>query len=118
MPSIAREPHQRLLCLLCAQVSFMQHQASSQYVAGLSWICSSDADFCKRCGASLEDFRSWEVEWLQSERAREYGLTVQAASMAAKMHAARQRGRKASVAARRQRRLAGDAGAPDQQAEA
>ena len=97
----------------------MQHKGSSQYLAGLAWICDTDEEFCQRYEYSLEEFQAWEVQWLQSGRAREYGLDVQKDGTAG-MHAARQRGRKASVAARRQRRLAGDAGAAaaDQQAEA
>ena len=101
------------------QVSFMEQKGDTHFKATLIWIAASDEKFCQRYGYSLEEFQAWEVQWLQSGRAREYGLDVQKDGTAG-MHAARQRGRKASVAARRQRRLAGDAGAAaaDQQAEA
>ena len=98
----------------------MEYKGSSQYHAGLSWIAITDAAFCQRYGYDQAEYEGWRSQWLQSGRAREYGLNVQAEGIMARRHAARDRGRKASVAARRQRRLAGDAGAAaaDQQAEA
>ena len=67
----------------------------------------SDKKFCQWYGCSLEVFKGWRKHWLQSERAKEYGLDTPRAAGVDRMIAARQRGSKASVAARRKEALGG-----------
>ncbi|GAB4822696.1 hypothetical protein N2152v2_009742 [Parachlorella kessleri] len=89
------------------KVSFMEHKGDAHYKASLSWMVDSDDKFCQRYKYSLVEFRAWEAQWLRSERAREYGLDKARVSGMERALAARQKGSKARVAARRKQRLAG-----------
>ena len=95
------------LSLLALQVSFSENKGDMRFKTGLSWIMFSNKMFCKRYGYSLEEFEGWREQWLQSERAKEYGLDKPGAAAGAMRQAARQRGRKAKVAAKRQQVLGG-----------
>ena len=96
------------LSLLALQVSFSENKGDMRFKTGLSWIMFSNKMFCKRYGYSLEEFEGWREQWLQSERAKEYGLDKPRVRGVDRMSAARQRGSKARVAARR-RQVLGDA---------
>ena len=85
----------------------MEHHGDMRFKAGLSWIIWSDKNLCKRHGYSLEVFEGWREQWLQSERAKEYGLDKPREAAGFMRQAARQRGSKARVAARRQQVLGG-----------
>ena len=85
----------------------MEHHGDMRFKAGLSWIIWSDKNLCKRHGYSLEVFEGWREQWLQSERAKEYGLDKPRIEGVDRMNAARQRGNKARVAARRKQALGG-----------
>ena len=95
------------LSLLALQVSFSENKGDMRFKTGLSWIMFSNKMFCKRYGYSLEEFEGWREQWLQSERAKEYGLDKPRAASVDRMMAARQQGRKARVAAKRQQALGG-----------
>ena len=64
----------------------------------LAWVATSDKRFCKRYGYSSEEFKAWEVQWLQTKRVRDYGLVRGGDGGIEGMLAARQRGHKAWVA--------------------
>ncbi|GAB4822697.1 hypothetical protein N2152v2_009743 [Parachlorella kessleri] len=89
------------------KVSFMEHKGDTHYKATLTFIKDADEKFCQRYGYSLAEFEAWEAQWLRSERAREYGLDKAREPSIGKLQAARQKGSKARVAARRKQRLAG-----------
>ncbi|GAB4813218.1 hypothetical protein N2152v2_000264 [Parachlorella kessleri] len=91
------------------RASFLERKGDPRVRTTLSWITPSDTGFCQRYGYSLEEFVGWEEEWVQSERVRKYGLDTPAETGLMKAHAARDRGRRARVAARRQQVL-GDEG--------
>ena len=76
----------------------------------MAFINPSAKDFCKRHGYSLAEFQSpeWEQRWQASERAVRYGLDQPAESGAARRQARRDKGRKAKVAAQRQRQAAAE----------
>ena len=85
----------------------MERKGDTHFNTTLSWIAGSDDRFCERYGYSLAEFKAWEGQWLQSERAREYGLDKPRMSSMQKAQAARQKERKSQVAARRKQWLAG-----------
>ena len=89
------------------QASFMENKGDMRVKAGLSWIMFSNKMFCEQYGYSLEVFEGWREQWLQSERAKEYGLDKPRIEGVDRMNAARQRGNKARVAARRKQALGG-----------
>ena len=95
------------LSLLALQVSFFEHKGDMSSKTSLPWIADSNEKFCKRHGYSLEEFEGWREQWLQSERVKEYGLDKPREAAGFMRQAARQRGSKARVAARRQQVLGG-----------
>ena len=96
--------------LALLQVAFMEGKGWQLPLRSMSFIFLSAAQFCKQHGYSLAEFESaeWEQQWRASERAVRYGLDQPAQSSAAQMLARRDKARKASVAARRERRAAAE----------
>ncbi|GAB4822694.1 hypothetical protein N2152v2_009740 [Parachlorella kessleri] len=89
------------------KVSFMDYKRDTHYKASLSWVTFSDENFCQHYKYSPAEFKAWEGQWLQSERAREYGLDKAQEPGVRRFQAARHEGRKAQVTARRKQRLTG-----------
>jgi hypothetical protein len=80
----------------------MEHKGGTYYRTTLSWIGRSDTGFCKTDDYSLEEFKCSEQEWHGSERAKRYGLDKRQGAITSQVEAAREKRRKAKVAARRQ----------------
>ena len=55
--------------------------------------------FCERYKYSLAEFEGWREQWVRTERARQYGLNKAEESGIARAIQARDRRRKAKVAA-------------------
>ncbi|GAB4813219.1 hypothetical protein N2152v2_000265 [Parachlorella kessleri] len=87
------------------RASFLERKGDPRVRTTLSWIICSDNVLCQKYRYSLEEFAGWEEEWVQSKRAKEYGLDTPAERGFKRAQAARDRGRRASVAARRQQVL-------------
>ncbi len=87
------------------QASFLERKGDPRVRTARSWILYSDKLFCQLYRYSLEEYAVWEEEWVKSKRAKEYGLDMPAEPGFKKAHAARDRGRRDRVAARRQQVL-------------
>ena len=83
----------------------MEHKGDTHHMSTLTWVKWSNVKFCTEYGYSVAEFEGWEERWLCSERARQYGLDKATEPGIARAHQARERRRKAKVAARRQKLL-------------
>ncbi|GAB4813244.1 hypothetical protein N2152v2_000290 [Parachlorella kessleri] len=84
------------------RVSFMEHKGDTHHEATLTWIMRSNKSFCEKFGYSLAEYEGWREQWVRSERARQYGLDKDEEPGIVRAQQARERRRKARVAARRE----------------
>ena len=92
-------------CWCAVQVSVMEYKGDTHHKSTLTWLVLSDKKFSEKYGYSLAELEEWGKQWVCSERARQYGLDKAKEPGMARAHQARQRRRRAKVAARRQNLL-------------
>ncbi|GAB4813232.1 hypothetical protein N2152v2_000278 [Parachlorella kessleri] len=88
------------------RLSFMEQKGDVHHKSTLSWVGCSDKQFCAKYQYSAAEFEGWREQWVCSERARQYGLDKAEEPGMARAQQARERRRKAGVAARREKVLA------------